>query len=551
MGCGSCGTTTKDGKPSGCKSNGGCSTGGCNRMNVHNWLNDLPVSDIGKPYPIIEVSFNHGSRKDFYKNNTVHFYEKGDFLAVEGTGGFDVGTVSLTGELVKLQMAKRGIKEDSEEVKKVLRLATAEDVAKLDEAKAKEKTMLIRSRAAIHILNLDMKLTEVEMQADSKKATFYYIAEDRVDYRELIKMYANDYKIKVEMKQIGIRQEAAKVGGIGSCGRELCCSTWLTDFKGVSTVAARYQNLSINQTKLSGQCGRLKCCLNFELDTYMDALKGFPENADKLELAKGVAYLQKKDIFKNVMWYTLAGSNKQYPLMPERVLEIQALNAKGQKPEELGFVEIESKKPAVAEEAYVDLVGAISLKSLDKANKKNKHSSSKPRPNTNMRAPAGSEGVTPRSNAPRPNPNQNRENRPPRPNQARPTDGPVTPKQAPQIMATKPAPNPNVLKTNGDNIAPKPSAPRPANPNQARTINPNAPKNAEGKPNTPRPPNPNQARPQNLNAQNGADGKASEPRAANTNPHANNGAKPGGTKFKSDFGGKKPPKDKPTDKPAE
>jgi cell fate regulator YaaT (PSP1 superfamily) len=472
MGCGSCGTTTKDGKPSGCKSNGGCSSGGCNRMNVHNWLNDLPVSDIGKPYPIIEVSFNKGSRKDFYKNTTVHYFEKGDYIAVEGTGGFDVGSVSLTGELVKLQMAKRGIKEDSDEVKKILRLATADDVQKMDEAKAKEKTMLIRSR---------------------------------VDYRELIKMYANDYKIKVEMKQIGIRQEAAKVGGIGSCGRELCCSTWLTDFKGVSTVAARYQNLSINQTKLSGQCGRLKCCLNYELDTYMDALKAFPDNAEKLDLAKGTAYLQKKDIFKNVMWYTLAGSNKQYPLTPDRVAEIKTLNAKGQKPEELGFVEIESKKTVVAEEAYVDLVGAISLKSLEKADKKNrgnKPSGNKPRPNPTQRSTApNSEGVTPRANNPRPNPNQNR----PRPNTnaPRPADGPVVPKQAPQIMVQKPAANPNAINTV-----------RPANPNAARPANPNA-----ANPNAPRPPNPN----------------------------ANNAPKPAGTKFKSDFGGKKPPKDKPSE----
>jgi cell fate regulator YaaT (PSP1 superfamily) len=516
MGCGSCGTTTKDGKPSGCKSNGGCSSGGCNRMNVHNWLNDLPVSDIGKPYPIIEVSFNNGSRKDFYKNNTVHYYEKGDYIAVEGTGGFDVGSVSLTGELVKLQMAKRGIKEDSDEVKKILRLATADDVQKMDEAKAKEKTMLIRSRAAIHILKLDMKLTEVEMQADSKKATFYYIAEDRVDYRELIKMYANDYKIKVEMKQIGIRQEAAKVGGIGSCGRELCCSTWLTDFKGVSTVAARYQNLSINQTKLSGQCGRLKCCLNYELDTYMDALKAFPDNAEKLDLAKGTAYLQKKDIFKNVMWYTLAGSNKQYPLTPDRVAEIKTLNAKGQKPEELGFVEIETKKAVVAEDAYVDLVGAISLKSLEKADKKNrgnKPSGNRPRPNPNLRdgAPSGSEGVTPRANTARPNPNRGPR---PNPNQSRPADGPVVPKQAPQIMVQKPAPKPT---------AEGGGTPRPANTN------------------APRPTNPNVNKAPNLNA----------PRPANTNPNLGGAPKPGGTKFKSDFGGKKPAKDKPADKPTD
>jgi cell fate regulator YaaT (PSP1 superfamily) len=498
MGCGSCGTTTKDGKPGGCKSNGGCSSGGCNRMNVHNWLAELPMGDVGKMYPIVEVSFNHGSRKDFYKNTTVHLFEKGDFITVEGNPGYDVGTVSLTGELVKLQMAKRGIKEDSEEVRKILRVATEEEVQKRDDAKAKEAEMLMRSRAAIHILKLDMKLTEVELQADQKKATFYYIAEDRVDYRELIKMYARDFNVKVEMKQIGIRQEAAKVGGIGSCGRELCCSTWLTDFKGVSTTAARYQNLSINQTKLSGQCGRLKCCLNFELDTYMDALKGFPDNADKLELAKGMAYLQKKDIFKNVMWYTLAGSNKQYPMTIERVTEIKALNAKGEKPEELGFTELEPKKGAVVEEAYVDLVGAISLQSLDKANRKNKNK--KPQGNNNNKGPKPAANADATGNKP----NQNRSPRPQgnRPNNA--ATKPAEPKGAPQIMATKASPQ--IMAT-------KPAATNASTPTTPATEASSAPKQ-----------------------------QAPQGNAANANaPKPNNQNK---NKFKSDFGGKKPPKPK-------
>jgi cell fate regulator YaaT (PSP1 superfamily) len=517
MGCGSCGTKTKDGKPSGCKSNGGCSSGGCNRMNVHNWLNDLPVSDIGKPYPIIEVSFNHGSRKDFYKNTTVHFFEKGDFITVEGGPGFDVGTVSLTGELVKLQMAKRGIKEDSDEVKKILRISTAEEVQKMDEAKAKEKEMLIRARAVIAILKLDMKLTEVELQADSKKATFYYIAEDRVDYRELIKVYARDFNVKVEMKQIGIRQEAAKVGGIGSCGRELCCSTWLTDFKGVSTVAARYQNLSINQTKLSGQCGRLKCCLNYELDTYMDALKGFPDNADKLELAKGMAYLQKKDIFKMVMWYTLAGSNKQYPLSIDRVKEIKALNAKGEKPEDLGAVELELKKGVVAEEAYVDLVGAISLKSLEKADRKSKsrnnnQGNKKPNPNNNA-----NRGPRPEGNANKPANN-----------------GPLV-VNADGSVGAKPtvqAPKQNKPQSNANN---KPQGNRPPNqkpnPNQHKGPRPvgNAENNAAPK-----------AAPQIL-----APKPAANPNAAAPKPAGESSGKPqNNSKFKSDFGGKKPPKPK-------
>lgn len=211
-----------------------------------------------------------------------------------------------------------------------------------------------------------MKLSEVEIQADGKKATFFYTADDRVDFRELIKHFAAEFKLKVEMKQIGIRQEAAKVGGIGSCGRELCCSTWLNDFKSVNTTAARYQNLSINQTKLSGQCGRLKCCLNYELDTYLDALQHFPDNAENIETAKGRAFLIKKDIFKNLMWYMMEGGSKHYPLTIQRVKEIKRLNAQGVRPEDLEAVEVTSSKPKEVEPQFVDVVGQISLRSLEK-----------------------------------------------------------------------------------------------------------------------------------------------------------------------------------------
>src|SRR6187549_3089371 len=313
-GCG----TGAEGKPSGCKSNGGCSTGGCNRLNVFDWLANIPLSDSLAPFDIIEVSFNNGSRKDFYRNVTKQFLVKGEMVTVEGVSGFDVGQVTLTGELVKLQMKKRHI-EDTPEVKKVLRRSTNEDLSRMGDNKAREKEALIKARAMARSIGLEMKLAEVEIQADGRKATFFYTADDRVDFRELIKLYAGEFRVKVEMRQIGARQEAGKVGGIGSCGRELCCSTWLTDFKSVNTNAARYQNLSINQTKLSGQCGRLKCCLNYELDTYMDALQFFPTDADMLETAKGRAFLVKKDIFRNLMWYTMADSNKQYPLSLETV----------------------------------------------------------------------------------------------------------------------------------------------------------------------------------------------------------------------------------------
>lgn len=390
MGCGNCGTGA-DGKPAGCKGNGGCDSGGCNRLNVYDWLNDIPLSDSAKPYPIIEVSFNKGSRKDFYKNTTNIIPEKGQWIAVEGVNGFDVGQVSLTGELVKLQMKKYGTKEQDVD-RKVQRTATDSDLELFRSNKAKEQEMLIRSRAAARNLKLEMKLCEVELQADGKKATFFYTADQRVDFRELIKVYASDFKVKVEMKQIGARQESGKVGGIGSCGRELCCSTWLTDFKSVNTTAARYQNLSINQAKLSGQCGRLKCCLNFELDTYMDALSVFPKNADSIETATGRAFLQKRDIFKNLMWYSYRESNKQYPLSIERVKEILDLNKKGVKPDELQPVEIEvsSEKHSVKTDAgFVNDVGLVSLKSLERSSKKKKRNTKGGGQNRNNKGKGG------------------------------------------------------------------------------------------------------------------------------------------------------------------
>ena len=369
MGCGSCGTS-KNGAPSGCQSHGNCATGGCNRMNVHDWLANLPFSDPESGCRIVEVSFNNGSRKDFFRNTTLQQFHKGDMVAVEGVNGFDVGMINITGELVRLQLKKNKVDEKSPEIKKVLRRANDTDISKMIESKAREAQVLIRSRAIARQLKLELKMAEVEIQADGRKATFFYIADDRVDFRELIKLYAAEFKVKVEMRQIGARQEAGKVGGIGSCGRELCCSSWLTDFKSVNTNAARYQNLSINQSKLSGQCGRLKCCLNYELDTYMDALRLFPEDADNIEIATSRAYLVKKDIFRNLMWYSMPDSNKQYPLTIERVKKIKELNRQGIRPESLEPVEVVSNKPKEIEPVYADVVGQISLKSLEKTSRK-------------------------------------------------------------------------------------------------------------------------------------------------------------------------------------
>lgn len=379
MSCGSCGTA-KGGKPNGCKSNGGCSTGGCNRMNTYDWLRNLPVADIDSQCQVVEVSFNKGTRKDFFRNTTLQEYEKGELITVEGVSGFDVGEVSLTGEIVRLQMKKRGVKEDNPEMKKILRRASDRDLDMMQQNKSREPEAVIRSRAIAKQLNLDMKISQVEMQADGRKATFFYIADGRVDFRELIKIYASEFRVKVEMRQIGARQEAGKVGGIGSCGRELCCATWLTDFKSVNTAAARYQNLSINQTKLSGQCGRLKCCLNYELDTYLDALQHFPDHCDNIQVAKGNAYLIKKDIFRNLMWYGLPDSTKQYPLTIERVLKIKSLNKQGVIPEELEAVEVTSNKPKEAEPEFVDVVGQISLRTLEKADRKKREKSRQQRP---------------------------------------------------------------------------------------------------------------------------------------------------------------------------
>jgi cell fate regulator YaaT (PSP1 superfamily) len=371
MSCANCGT----GKPNGCKSNGGCSTGGCNRMNTYDWLRNLPIADMESSCKVVEVSFNNGSRKDFFRNITLQPFEKGELVTVEGVSGFDVGEISLTGEIVRLQMKKRNVKEENPEMKKLMRRATDRDIDIMKQNKIREPEAVIRSRAIARQLKLDMKISQVEMQADGRKATFYYIADGRVDFRELIKVYASEFRLKVEMRQIGARQESAKVGGIGSCGRELCCATWLTDFKSVNTAAARYQNLSINQAKLSGQCGRLKCCLNYELDTYLDALQHFPDNCDIIQVAKGNANLVKKDIFKNLMWYSLPESTKQYPLTIDRVKKIKSLNQQGIIPEELEAVEITTLKQTEVEPEFVDVVGHISLRSLEKADKKRKQKS--------------------------------------------------------------------------------------------------------------------------------------------------------------------------------
>jgi cell fate regulator YaaT (PSP1 superfamily) len=377
MACSNCGTV-KDGKPGGCQSNGGCSTGGCNRMNTYDWLATMDVRD-NDGFDLVEVSFKNGSRKSFFHNPPHTRAIIGDMVVVEAATGYDVGHISLTGELVRLQMKKKRIADDAT-LQNVLRVANQRDIEKLHEARSMEREIMIKARIISRTLELDMKIGDVEFQGDKRKATFYYTAEGRVDFRELIRQFAKDFRVKIEMRQIGARQESARIGGLGSCGRELCCSTWLTDFKSVSTAAARYQNLAINQSKLSGQCGRLKCCLNYELDSYMDALTHFPKNAETLKTEVGKAVLIKTDIFKGLMFYIYTDvkrKGKFYSLTLDRVKEIQALNKKGQFPSDLVDLNSLIIEEEEADYGADDLVGVIELPPEERKKRKNRRN--KPR----------------------------------------------------------------------------------------------------------------------------------------------------------------------------
>jgi cell fate regulator YaaT (PSP1 superfamily) len=370
MGC-ACGTK-KDGLPagqagkvSGCNNNGACGTGGCNKMNVFDWLSnmDMPAQDR---FDVVEVRFKNG-RKDFYRNTENLQLTTGDAIIVETQSGHHLGHVSLQGELVRLQMQKKKVAND-EEIKKIYRIAHQRDLEKYEETKKRAAPTLYRSREIVKQYKLAMKLSDVEYQADNTKATFFYSAEDRVDFRELIKQLAGEFKVRVEMRQISLRQEAGRLGGIGVCGRELCCSTWLSDFKNVATSAARYQNLSLNPSKLSGQCGRLKCCLNYELETYMDALKYIPDVEAPLLTEQGEARLQKTDIFRKIMWFGYKEDNNWYPLNVDRVNEILALNKEGKKPATLQIDKEEVRAPLSVLNS--DLA-SMDRKFKNKANKNN------------------------------------------------------------------------------------------------------------------------------------------------------------------------------------
>lgn len=370
MGCESC-SNNASGLPRGCRNNGSCGVSGCNKLEVFDWLTGMQLPDNQKPYDIVEVRFKN-SRKSFYRNTESLELHRGDVIVVDASPGYDVGVVSLTGELVRIQMRTKGAK-DNHEIRKVLRKAQEEDIDRWQEARNMEKEAMLQARKLAAECSLIMKISDVEYQGDLGKATFFYTAENRVDFRELIRKMADAFKVRIEMRQIGMRQEAGRLGGIGSCGRELCCSTWLTDFRTVSTSAARYQQLSLNPQKLAGQCGKLKCCLNYELDQYKEAVKEFPPAKTRLETESGRANHFKTDIFKRTMYFIMEGERGASPvaLQLDSVLEIIQMNERGEKPSSLHDFTITEE---VEEEVYANVVGQDSLTRFDrkKSNARNK-----------------------------------------------------------------------------------------------------------------------------------------------------------------------------------
>lgn len=479
MGCTNCG----GGTPNGCKNNGTCSSGGCNKLEVYDWLANVALPSGQTPYDIVEIRFKN-SRKEFYRNTKNATLQAGDVLVVEGSPGQDVGVVSVVGELARIQVKKKAPGFKPMEAKKIKRVAEQEDIDKWIKARSLEKEVMYKSRTLAVNLGLQMKISDVEYQADLTKATFYYTAEGRVDFRQLIRDMADEFKIRIEMRQIGSRQEASRLGGIGSCGRELCCSTWLTDFRSVSTSAARYQQLSLNPQKLAGQCGKLKCCLNYELDMYLDAMKAFPKGDLKLRTEKGTAIHIKTDVFKQEMSYAYEGdfASGLIPMKPERVREVIRMNKEGKKPADLkDFMEIIE----VDEPDYTNVVGQDSLNRFEHAFKKKK-----------KKRPARKGGN-----------NQNKGNRPGQPKNSR--DG--QPKKGNPNAKPKPkgkGPNPNnkgKAPQKANNPKPTPNSkggqPKKANPNAKPKPNNTQegsakqkpkPNNRRKRPNKPKPSNNNE-----------------------------------------------------------
>lgn len=363
MGCSSC-STGKDGQPKGCKNNGTCGTDGCNKLTVFDWLSNMSLPNGERPFDFVEVRFKN-SRKEFFQNTENLSLSIGDIVATQAQAGHDIGMVTLTGELVRVQMKRKKVDFKEPDFPKVYRKASQKDIDIWQKCRDREEEIKKRAREIAIILKLQMKISDVEFQGDGSKATFYYTADERVDFRQLIKDMAKAFGIRIEMRQIGYRQEAQRLGGIGSCGRELCCSTWLTDFRSVSTSAARYQQLSLNPQKLAGQCGKLKCCLNYELDAYLDALKDFPSQDTKLLTEKGLAFCQKTDIFKEMLWFSYKDNpGNWHVLSKDQVNEILEKNKKKEKVPSLEMyaMEVEVEEKVVFE----NVVGQDSLTRFDK-----------------------------------------------------------------------------------------------------------------------------------------------------------------------------------------
>lgn len=371
MSCTNCSSTIV-GLPPGCKSNGACASGSCDKLTVFDWLANMTLPANHVPFHIAEVRFKNG-RKGYFKNTKELSLSMGDAVAVETSPGHDIGVVSLLGELVKIQLKKKKINHENAELKQIYRKASQKDIDIWTAARGKEQEVQRKSRLIISRLGLKMKLSDVEFQGDGNKATFYYTADERVDFRQLIRELAGTFSIRVEMKQVGLRQEAARLGGIGSCGRELCCSTWLTDFRSVSTSAARYQQLSLNPQKLAGQCGKLKCCLNYELDAYLDALKEFPKTSLWLQTEKGPAIFQKMDIFKGLIWYAYKEDPiSWHKLTVEQTNQIIHENKKGTRVGSLEEYALELEYEAQEASQFTDVVGQDSLTRFDKPKFKRK-----------------------------------------------------------------------------------------------------------------------------------------------------------------------------------
>jgi cell fate regulator YaaT (PSP1 superfamily) len=380
----SCGCKTSGDSAHSCgpkKTANGCENvntcGNSYKLSVFDWLSNInnPASNR---CDYVEVRFKN-DRKSFFKNvNNVPLHI-GSVVTVESSPGHDVGVVSLTGELVKIQMKKKKFSEES--ALKIYRQANQKDLEVWQEARKKEDNVKLEARKIAHRLGLEMKITDVEYQGDASKVTFYYTAENRVDFRQLIKDYASTFRTKIDMKQIGFRQEAAKVGGIGSCGRELCCSTWLTDFRSVNTNVARYQQLSINPQKLAGQCGKLKCCLNYELDSYLDALSNFPSSSTTLDTEKGRAFCIKIDVFKKKMWFAYVDSSMAwYDFDIDLVKKLIAQNKRGEK-----ILPLEDlKQPEESSFASIDLIQENNVDRFEKKNRNNNKNRNQNRPNNNQ-----------------------------------------------------------------------------------------------------------------------------------------------------------------------